>query len=180
MARQKRTRFVVLAPWLGTLARLVLAGVFLAAGAAKVTDLAASGRTVNAYRLIPFEVAKIVGAALPFMELMLALFLLAGLATRTVAALSATLLLIYIGGIGSVWARGLSIDCGCFGNGGELPAGAHPSYLWDIVRDVALLGVAAFLAWHPRTRVSLDAVLLSEPDGVSDAADAAHRQPEEV
>ncbi|MEN3305988.1 MAG: hypothetical protein V7603_2190 [Micromonosporaceae bacterium] len=167
MAQEARLRFVVLAPWLGTLARLVLAGVFFAAGASKVTDLAGSGRAVNAYQLMPFEMAKIVGAALPFMELTLALFLLAGLATRAVAALGAALLLGYIGGIASVWARGLSIDCGCFGTGGALPAGVHPSYLGDLLRDVALLLVAVFLAWRPRTRLGLDAVLLGEPPQAS-------------
>jgi len=38
--------------WGGTAARLVLAGVFALAGWSKVFDLAASGRAVNAYRLM--------------------------------------------------------------------------------------------------------------------------------
>ena len=37
--------------WGGTAARLLLAVVFAVAGWSKVTDLAGSGRTVNAYRL---------------------------------------------------------------------------------------------------------------------------------
>jgi hypothetical protein len=89
-----------------------------------------------------------------------------------VAALCALLLVVYIAGIASVWARGLSIDCGCFGTGGELPAGQRPSYLWDIVRDVALLAVAAFLVWRPRTRLGLDAVLLGEDAREGDGGEA--------
>jgi uncharacterized membrane protein YphA (DoxX/SURF4 family) len=126
----------------------------------KIGDLAGSGRAVNAYQLMPFALAKIVGAALPFVELVLALFLLAGLATQVVAGIATTLLTVYIGGIASVWARGMSIDCGCFGGGGQLAAGTHPNYLWDILRDVALLVVAAFLLLSPRTRLSVDAYLL--------------------
>jgi uncharacterized membrane protein YphA (DoxX/SURF4 family) len=141
-------------------ARLVLAVVWALAGASKVSDLAASGRAVNAYRLMPFEAAKVLGAALPFIELVLALLLLVGLATRLAAAVSAGLLAVYIGGIASVWARGLSIDCGCFGGGGQLAAGAHPTYFWDIARDVALLGVAVFLAVIPRTRIAVDNYVL--------------------
>ncbi len=146
--------------WAGTVARLALAAVFLAAAYPKLGDLAGSGRAVNAYQLMPFAIAKIVGAALPFVELVLALFLLAGLATKVVAGLATALLTVYIGGIASVWSRGLSIDCGCFGGGGQLAAGAHPGYLWDILRDIALLVVAVFLLFSPRTRLSVDAYLL--------------------
>jgi uncharacterized membrane protein YphA (DoxX/SURF4 family) len=146
--------------WAGTVARLALAVVFLAAAYPKIGDLAGSGRAVNAYQLMPFAIAKIVGAALPFVELVLALFLLAGLATKAVAGIGTALLTVYIGGIASVWSRGLSIDCGCFGGGGQLAAGAHPDYLWDILRDIALLVVAVFLLFSPRTRLSIDVYLL--------------------
>src|SRR5262245_17832385 len=139
MVQRTRFRPAALVPWLGTLARLLLAAVFAWAAAAKITDLAASGRAVNAYQLMPYGLAKVVGAALPFVELMLALLLLAGLATRVTAALTGGLLAVYIGGIASVWARGLSIDCGCFSQGGQLAAGQHPSYLLDLLRDIALL-----------------------------------------
>lgn len=159
----QRARARVL-PWLGTLARVLLAVVFFIAGWSKVSDLAGSGRAVAAYQILPYDLAKIVGAALPFVEIVLALFLLAGLATRAVAGITGALLLVYIGGVASVWARGLSIDCGCFGGGGQLAAGTHPSYLWDIVRDVALFAVALFVTWFPRTRLSVDAFLFGAED----------------
>jgi uncharacterized membrane protein YphA (DoxX/SURF4 family) len=143
-------------PWLGTLVRLGLAAVWLFAGAAKVGDLAGSGRAVNAYQVMPFEVAQVIGAALPFVELTLGVLLLVGLATRVVAALSSALLLVFIAGISSAWARGLSIDCGCFGSGGQLAAGQSPSYAPEIARDIGFLVLAAFLVIWPRTRVSVD------------------------
>jgi uncharacterized membrane protein YphA (DoxX/SURF4 family) len=143
-------------PWLGTLVRLGLAAVWLFAGAAKVGDLSGSGRAVNAYQVMPFEVAQVIGAALPFVELTLGVLLLVGLATRVVAALSSALLLVFIAGISSAWARGLSIDCGCFGSGGQLAAGQSPSYAPEIARDIGFLVLAAFLVIWPRTRVSVD------------------------
>ena len=139
--------------------RLGLAAVWLFAGAAKVGDLAASGRAVNAYDVMPFEVAKVVGAALPFVELALGVLLLIGLATRVVAGISAVLLLVFIAGIASAWARGLSIDCGCFGSGGELAAGQSPTYGPEILRDVGFLILAAFLLVWPLTRLSVDSFL---------------------
>src|SRR5262245_23449536 len=93
--------------WVGTVARLILAAVWVAAGLAKIGDLAASGRAVAAYRLIPYDAAQAVGAALPFLELVLGLLLILGLGTRLAAAVSAGLLTAFIAGITSAWARGL-------------------------------------------------------------------------
>jgi uncharacterized membrane protein YphA (DoxX/SURF4 family) len=148
--------------WISTAARLGLAAVWLVAGGLKVGDLAASGRAVNAYGIFPYEVAKVIGAAQPFLEIALGLLLLAGLAVRLSAGLSAGLLVIFIAGIVSAWARGKQIDCGCFSTGGELAAGESPQYAWDIVRDVGFLLLAGILLWRPRTRYSIDGVLMGE------------------
>ena len=148
--------------WLSTAARLALAAVWLVAGGLKVGDLAASGRAVNAYDLFPYEVAKVIGAAQPFLEIALGLLLLAGLAVRLSAGISAGLLVIFIAGIISAWARGLQIDCGCFSTGGELGAGQTPQYTWDLVRDAGFLLLAGILLWRPRTRYSIDGVLMGD------------------
>jgi uncharacterized membrane protein YphA (DoxX/SURF4 family) len=155
-------------PWLGTVARLGLAGVWLAAGASKIGDLSASARAVHAYELTPYDVSVLIGSALPFVELALGVLLLAGLATRLLAAVSAALLTIFMVGIASAWARGLAIDCGCFGPGGELPAGVDPSYLPELGKNVVFLLLAGFLLVYPRTRLSLDAWLGAAPAGDED------------
>jgi|SRR5690349_6967605 len=148
--------------WISTAARLGLAVVWLVAGGLKVGDLAASGRAVNAYRIFPYEVAKVIGAAQPFLEITLGLLLLAGLAVRLSAGISAGLLVIFIAGIVSAWTRGLQIDCGCFSSGGQLGAGQNPQYAWDVVRDTGFLLLAGILLWRPRTRYSIDGVLRGE------------------
>ena len=148
--------------WISTAARLGLAAVWLVAGGLKVGDLAGSGRAVNAYRIFPYEAAKAIGAAQPFLEIALGLLLLAGLAVRLSAAISAVVLVIFIAGIVSAWARGLQIDCGCFSTGGELGAGQSPQYAWDILRDLGFLLLAGLLIWRPRTRYSIDSVLMGE------------------
>lgn len=173
------SRWQRLLPWFGTAARLVLGVVFVVAGATKVGDLAASGRAVNAYQLMPFGVAKAVGAALPFVEIVVGLLLIVGLATRVVAVLTAVLLVVYIVGISSAWARGLTIDCGCFSKGGELGAGQHPAYTWDLVRDVALLAAAALLIVWPTTRFAVDGWLLGDNEPVEADDDVAVTEDDE-
>ncbi|MET8354413.1 MauE/DoxX family redox-associated membrane protein [Micromonospora sp. NPDC005206] len=156
-------RWATARPWLGIAARLGLAAVWLIAGASKVGDLAASGRAVNAYQVLPYDVATAVGAALPFVELALGVLLLLGLATRLTAGVSAALLVVFIAGIASAWTRALAIDCGCFGSGGQLAEGQAPSYLPEILRDLGFLVLAGFLLIWPRTPVSVDGWLSGEP-----------------
>ncbi|ROT31756.1 DoxX family membrane protein [Micromonospora sp. HM5-17] len=146
-------------PWLGTAARLGLAAVWLVAGGSKIGDLDASGRAVNAYQIFPYDVAVVIGAALPFVEIALGMILVLGLATRLAAGISTALLVIFIAGISSAWARGLSIDCGCFGTGGDLAAGQDPTYGTEILRDLGFLVLAGFLLVWPRTPYSVDAAL---------------------
>lgn len=146
-------------PWGSLVVRLGLGGIFLVAGWLKVGDLAASGRAVNAYQIMPYDAAMIVGAAQPFVEIVVGLLLIVGLATRLAAWAGAIMMVAFIAGIASAWARGLNIDCGCFSKGGQLPPGVIPNYLPEILRDVAFLAMAIFLIIYPVSRFSLDARL---------------------
>lgn len=162
-ATEAGPRWAMLRPWLGTVVRLGLAAVWLIAGASKIGDLAGSGRAVAAYRVMPYEVAKVVGAMLPLVELALGVLLLLGVATRLTAGFSAVLLVVFIAGIVSAWARGLRIDCGCFGSGGDLAPGENPTYGPEILRDVGFLALAGFLLLWPATRLSVDSLLTRKP-----------------
>jgi uncharacterized membrane protein YphA (DoxX/SURF4 family) len=142
-------------PWASTVARLVLAGVLFAAGILKAVDPVQSVAAVNAYELVPPAVAKIIGYGLPFLEIGLALLLLIGFATRLAAIAAGVLMVIFIGGVISAWARGLSIDCGCFGGGGQIEP-EQTQYVQEIVRDVGYLVLAGWLTVFPRSRFALD------------------------
>jgi len=148
-------RLAAAARWVSTGARLVLGGVFLVAGGLKAIDPQSSVAAVRAFKLLPNSLVTIVGWALPFAEIALGLLMLAGIATRVVAAATAMLLIIFILGVVSAAARGLSIDCGCFGGGGEVAPG-QTAYGIELVRDLGLLLLALWLVWQPRSRLALD------------------------
>jgi uncharacterized membrane protein YphA (DoxX/SURF4 family) len=103
-------------------------------------------------------VARAVGTVLPVVEIAVGLLLVAGLLTRAAAAAGGLLMLVFVGGIVSAWARGLSIDCGCFGTGGPVTPG-ETAYLPDLLRDLGLLALAAWLVVRPRTPLALDSLL---------------------
>jgi uncharacterized membrane protein YphA (DoxX/SURF4 family) len=142
-------------PWVSTLARFGLAVVWIWAARAKILDPDGAVRSVRAYRLLPEALVHTVGYGLPFLELAIAVLLVAGVATRLAAATSSVLLLVFMAGIASAWARGLRIDCGCFSAGGPNAAVGASQYLGELLRDTGLLLVSLWLVWRPWSHLAL-------------------------
>jgi uncharacterized membrane protein YphA (DoxX/SURF4 family) len=142
----------------GLVVRLFLGAVLVYAGAVKVGHPLTAERAVQAYEIFPLGVAGLIGQALPFLEIVLGVLLLLGLFTRPVAAVATLLMLAFIVGISQAWARGLTIDCGCFGGGGRIGE-ADTRYPQEIARDAVFALAGAWLVWRPRTLASLDRVL---------------------
>jgi uncharacterized membrane protein YphA (DoxX/SURF4 family) len=139
----------------GTLARFGLAAVWLVSGLLKAVDPDQTYIAVRAYDVLPDSGVEVVAALLPWVELALGVLLLAGIGTRLVAVLSAVLLLAFVAGVSQAWARGLSIDCGCFGGGGAVEPG-ETTYVQELLRDAGFLLMAGWLVVRPRTVLALD------------------------
>ncbi|MGD9526457.1 MAG: MauE/DoxX family redox-associated membrane protein [Dehalococcoidia bacterium] len=152
---ERRTRVLDV---IGTLARLGLAAVWLVSGGLKAADPLQTTVAVHAYAVLPPVGVEIVAALLPWVEIALGLLLLAGLGTRLVAVLSGLLVLAFMAGVAQAWVRGLTIDCGCFGGGGQVAPG-ETKYVQELLRDTGFLLMAAWLAVRPRTLFALDSRL---------------------
>lgn len=121
--------------WAGLGLRLALAGIFIYAGAVKAPWPQRFALDIESYRLAPPAVAAALARYLPYLEIVAGL----GILIRRVAP-GATLLLgtltgVFLVALLSAWARGLEIQCGCFGAG----EAAAANYLWWVLRDVVLL-----------------------------------------
>ena len=156
-------RFTAWQPWLSTAARLFLAGVFVWAGWPKLVDAEGTVRSVRAFRILPEALVAPFGYALPLVELAVAVLLVAGLFTRVAAIVTALMMVMFLGGIAQAWARGLQIECGCFGNAGTFVADPVPGFIKDLFRDTGFLLVALFLARWPRSAVAVDRWLQPSP-----------------
>lgn len=147
-------------------ARILLGAVMVWAGLSKIGNLEQSVQSVAAYQLIPsYPLVQMIGYGLPIVEVAIGLALLVGLFTRWAATVAGLLMTVFIIGISSAWARGLSIDCGCFGNGGPLdPKTFNPLiYFAEILRDALLLAMAVWLILRPSTPWSVDKWLVYRP-----------------
>jgi uncharacterized membrane protein YphA (DoxX/SURF4 family) len=149
------SKFMKLQPWITLLARLVLGGVLILAGFLKAVHPQKSAMAVRAYEMLPISIANFFGYVLPWVEIGVGALLILGTAVKINAAIGGFTMFIFIIAIGQAWARGLSIDCGCFGGGGAVEPG-KTKYLEEILRDFALLLTAIYIYRFPKGRFSLD------------------------
>ncbi len=148
-------KFKIAQPWLTLLARLILGGVLIVAGALKIGNLQKSAMSVRAYEMLPIWLANFFGYALPWVEIGIGALFILGVTVRIMGALGALIMLGFIIAIAQAWARGLSIDCGCFGGGGTIDP-EDTKYLSTILRDIGFLALGVFLYFYPKGRFALD------------------------
>jgi uncharacterized membrane protein YphA (DoxX/SURF4 family) len=145
-------------PWLTLLFRLILGGVLLVAGALKVTDPYSSATSVRAYQILPVDLANFLGFVLPFAEVAIGIFLIVGIWVRLNAIAGGALMIMFIFAISQAWIRGISLDCGCFGNGGLLESDDLPvwNYTLEIARDIVLAAFAVYIYRFPQGKLGFD------------------------
>lgn len=135
---------------IAVMARLLLAAVFIVAGALKLAHLAQFQEVLAGFRLLPEWALLALGVALPCAEVALGLWLLLNRATRLAALSSAALLLILLAVVTVTLARGLTPECGCF-----IGISERAVSWWLVAQDALLLAVSLFVAFRtPRTRRS--------------------------
>ncbi len=120
--------------------RVVLAGVFVFAGVAKLADLDGSRQAVGDFG-VPERFAGVAGLLLPVAELAAGVALVPVFSARFGALGAGVLLVGFIAAIGNALAHGRQPDCHCFGQVHSEPAG------WmTLARNLVLLGLAGFVA----------------------------------
>ena len=148
--------------------RLILGGVLVVAGAIKAFSPSDAASAVAAYKILPNQMAHILGYALPWLELAIGLLLIIGVSVRFAAITGGIVMVLFIAAIISVWARGLLIDCGCFGGGGAIDpskaAAVHRTYFLEILRDTGLALSALYLYFFPYGRFGIEKLTLNNEE----------------
>jgi putative oxidoreductase len=139
------------------ISRLLLGGIFLYAGVTKILDPGALAASIRSYELgLPEWFVTAAAYSLPWLEVLFGFYLLVGLFTRVSAIIVSGMMVVFTLALLQGAARGLEIDCGCFG----AAAGEGPSNLWvDFLRDVGLLALGLQLVYAAAGRFSVDALL---------------------
>lgn len=97
--------------------RLVLGGVFLYAGITKIGNPQAFADSIATFKVLPEQFISIIALGLPPFEVLLGLMLVVGWNVRAASLGITALAIVFAISLGQAIARGLSVDCGCFGSG---------------------------------------------------------------
>lgn len=96
------------------LLRIIMGMLFLFSGIFKVIDLAAFGKVIIRYDIIPEITVPYIAVVLPFLELVVGLFLIFGFRIKSASLISIALITLFTVVIAINVIRGVSFDCGCF------------------------------------------------------------------
>ena len=139
--------------------RLGAAGVWIVSGAAKLPDIRGFQVLVQKYGILPDFLAGPFAYALPFVEIGLGLYLGLGLFVRGTALAGSILFAAFLSSQAYAFARGIPLDCGCFGTLVRTAVGPG-----TMARDFGL-GIPTFLMLAlPARWLSLDARLFGAAD----------------
>ncbi len=125
--------------------RVALGLVFLAAGGLKIGHADVFAAEIAGFQLLPHVLIAPLALLLPFLELMIGVYLLLGLFTRFAAWFAALEMAVFAVAIASAVMRGISTSCGCFG------PSDHATTSWpEVARDLGFTLMAVLIArWAP-------------------------------
>jgi uncharacterized membrane protein YphA (DoxX/SURF4 family) len=112
--------------------RIGLGTLFLYAAATKLPDMAAFAESVANYRLLPASMVSAAAVVVIGVELTAAALLIIGLWVRAAAVVVTVLLGVYVVALVLALARGIDLECGCFG-------GSGPATWLTVARDLGLV-----------------------------------------
>ena len=98
--------------------RIVLGAIFVYAAWTKLKDpWALFAMAIDSYQVLPLRAVEWVARTLPWLELLIGVLLIAGRWMRTSASVASLLLLVFFSLMIRAYAKGMEINCGCFGPG---------------------------------------------------------------
>jgi uncharacterized membrane protein YphA (DoxX/SURF4 family) len=126
--------------WLALILRIALGGIFIYAAWAKLRDpWELYALAINSYEVLPLWAVELVARTLPWFELAVGLALIAGVWLRVFSTITSLLLVVFFGLMVRAYAKGMQINCGCFGNAGDIIS------KWTLLRDGSMLAGALAL-----------------------------------
>ncbi len=114
--------------------RLIIGALFIYSAITKIIDTDYFVKSLYNYRLLPEASLNFFAVFIPWLELIIGFLLVLGIYVRESALLGTIMMIVFIAAISIAVARGLDIECGCFGT----RDGSHVGLL-KIIEDLFIL-----------------------------------------
>lgn len=100
------------------LGRVIIAGIFIYAGYAKLREPYLQFEvSLESFKILPEYTLEPIARSLPWLEVALGAALLTGILARWFALIASLMLATFVGAAARAYSMGLAVDCGCFGSG---------------------------------------------------------------
>lgn len=126
--------------------RITISVIFLVSAIAKMVNFDDTVIAMIGYEIIGSGLATYTAIGVIAMEIVLALWGFSGWRKQQFYQVSILVLVAFIMLIASAWARGLEINCGCFGSS-EVPENPTLGYVKDIARDLLFIAISGAGLW---------------------------------
>jgi uncharacterized membrane protein YphA (DoxX/SURF4 family) len=123
------------------IAQIVVGVLFVWAALAKLGNLAGFALQVHNFRVVPVALENLIAMTVPWIELVAGLALVTGIRRRAAAVVASTLLAVFTIAVLAALARGLDIECGCFGTSDASRVGVA-----KVLQNLAMLAAAIVAA----------------------------------
>lgn len=121
-------------------ARLILGVIFIYASYDKILNPGAFAEVIYNYRILPDPLINITAIFLPWLEMLMGVFLMFGFWMPGTVMWCNILFVAYIGALCFNLARGLDVDCGCFST-----SKGSSITIETILWDAAFLALSVYL-----------------------------------
>ncbi len=123
--------------------RVILGIIFIYASYDKISDPASFSKNIHNFHITPIAVENLAALIIPWIELIIGVFLIFGLFLEGTTSITITMLIFFIAILSQAVFRGIDIHCGCFTS--EADVGVvdfRMELIKRIVEDIIYLGMA--------------------------------------
>ena len=127
------------------IAGILIGGIFIFSGLAKIGDMSAFAAQIHNFRLWPIPLENLLAMTLPWIELVCGLALIFDVKRRAASWLVFVMMIVFTIGIAQAMARGLSFECGCFGKADSTGVGFK-----KLAQNAVMIGIAFMATRIPK------------------------------
>jgi|DewCreStandDraft_4_1066084.scaffolds.fasta_scaffold00209_127 uncharacterized membrane protein YphA (DoxX/SURF4 family) len=142
--------------WLSLIIRIIAGCIFIFFSLDKISEPLKFAQDITRYQLLPQLFINVLAVIIPWIELIVGIFLIAGIRLRATATLYNILMLVFTSAVISAIARGLSIDdCGC-------SAHTTPADWWKVLENSIMLLLGIYIMLFPVNKFSIENLAIKD------------------